>query len=107
MRWRRGLVRLWIVVSACWIGLVAWQTYRLNYSAQAATERSAVADSVCAQKGLAYCFAHVRETPPPLSDTLPVSAAAALLPPLGALAIYAAGAWIVGDFRRDGTAKRG
>jgi hypothetical protein len=109
MNWRRGLIRLWIVSSLCWIGFVGWTAYAQE-SERAAQE---FADNVCMEwkrregANPFDCF----DTPSGPFHTLPVRpvfgkawvkhyASIAFLPPLGVLIAGVLVLWIAAGFRK-------
>ena len=95
MNWRRGLFRLWLVLSLCWIagvGVYAWTQepglsslqfgYEIASSPEKQNEREIVGglNAALAKRYVAYV----------------------LLPPLITLALGLVGAWVVTAFERKG-----
>ena len=95
MDWRRGLFRLWLVLSLCWIagvGVYAWNRepglsflqfgYEIASSPEKQNEREIVGglNAELAKRYVAYV----------------------LLPPLITLALGLVGAWVVTAFERKG-----
>ena len=95
MNWRRGLLRLWLVLSLCWIagfGVYVWMheaglssshfTYETASSPEKQNEKEIVGslNAELAKRYVAYV----------------------LLPPLMTLALGLLGAWVVSSFERWG-----
>ena len=95
MNWRRSLLRLWLVLSLCWIagvGVYAWKhepglsslqsSYEIASSPENQNEREIVGglNAELAKRYAAYV----------------------LLPPLITLALGLLGAWVVSSFERKG-----
>jgi hypothetical protein len=95
MNWRRGLFRLWLVASLCWIAgfsMYTWKQepglsslqfgYEIASSPEEQSEREIVGglNAELAKRYLAYV----------------------LLPPLVTLALGLLGAWVVSSFERRG-----
>jgi hypothetical protein len=96
MNWRRRLLRLWLVLSLCWIagvGVYAWKQESGIWSSQFGYE---IASSPEEQ--------NEREIVGGLNAELAKRYAAyVLLPPLATLALGLLGAWVVSSFERKGT----
>jgi hypothetical protein len=73
--WSRGLLRVWVVLSALWVAVIA----------------------------CGYLFLVIRGEPRSSLQDMPASVigATALVPPLLALAFGMAGVWVARGFRRD------
>jgi len=107
MNWRRGLWRLWLVFSLCWIvavGVAAWRE-----EAWIGTRISACAEAKGAQGANPFsCFdrdelARLKSAPVGLADVAAVIkdyAAFAFLPPLIALVLGLLGVWVASGFAR-------
>jgi hypothetical protein len=106
MNWRRGLLRLWLALSLCWIvgvGAVAWER------GPVASRDQALAACFEARKAeganALSCLNEVtpRNDPVRLAD-IPIMikeyGAYALLPPLIAFVLGLLGAWVVTGFAR-------
>jgi hypothetical protein len=95
MNWRRRLLRLWLVLSLCWIagiGVYAWKQGPGLSSSQFGYE---IASSPEKQNG--------KEIGGSLNAELAKRYAAyVLLPPLTTLALVLLGAWVVSNFERRG-----
>jgi hypothetical protein len=114
MNWRRGLFRLWLVLSLCWIVAVsvyAWkqEPWMLSLRVPACFEAKRAAGA-----NPFNCFdvaegVRLREASVRLAD---IAAAAkeyavyAFLPPLIALVLGLSGAWMVSGFARKGASVR-
>ena len=112
MNWRRGLLRLWLVLSLCWIvlvGLFAWQNDTLKFARmQACSEakRAQGADAfIC---GLSEeVDEQVRLMSIGVADIATTAiieelVAFALIPPLVTLVLGLLGVWVVSGFVRRG-----
>jgi hypothetical protein len=109
MNWRRGLLRLWLALSLCWIvgvGALAWER------GPVASRDQALAACFEARKAeganALSCLNEVtpRNDPVRLVDipiTIKEYGAYALLPPLIAFVLGLLGAWVVAGFARKGT----
>jgi hypothetical protein len=96
MNWRKGLLRLWLVLSLCWIagiGVYAWKhepgisSLQFGYEIASSPEKQneeEIVGSLNAELAKRY-VAYV------------------LLPPLVTLALGLVGAWVVSSFERMGT----
>ena len=99
MNWRKGLLRLWLVLSLCWIagvGVYAWKHepgispsqfgYEIASSPEKQNEKEIVGNlnAELAKRYGAYV----------------------LLPPLMTLALGLLGAWVVSSFERRGALRR-
>ena len=103
MNWRRRLLRLWVIASACWIILVGGVTYQEVWiSRQVAMEQTACADARGANPALGNpfdCFdSQVKLIP--LGPTLARYAVLAIVPVVGTFALGVAGAWVISGFRQ-------
>jgi hypothetical protein len=95
MNWRKGLLRLWLVLSLCWIagvGVYAWKhepgisSLQFGYEIASSPEKQnekEIVGSLNAELAKRY-------------------AAYVLLPPLITLALGLLGAWVVSSFERRG-----
>jgi hypothetical protein len=108
MNWRRGLLRLWLVLSLCWIvalGVFAWEQAPWKAFRMAACEEAGGNPIDC------YDAERARpEAPVGLSDIAAVGkrwgkelAVFALLPPLITLVLGLLGVWVVSGFAHSGT----
>ncbi len=94
MHWRRGILRLWIVLTAVWISLTAW----LAYQNVIVPRQIAASETVCS------VAAHRCDIN--FNDLIPWQPEAeryiawAILPPLGLMAFGLVAAWIVTGFVR-------
>jgi hypothetical protein len=108
MNWRRGLLRLWLVLSLCWIvavGLYAWPYAWPPYCrllGQATTPNE--------QRNPPGTFTPIDPNEPAPPETWPCIAATinefapyALLPPLVTLVLGLLGVWVASGFARRGT----
>jgi hypothetical protein len=89
MKWRRGLFRMWVVLSVCWIvavGAIAWSGMPRNYQGdeEHPTGRSFI-DRIVRE--------HERE------QDIKLGVAIAFVPPIIVLALGAATAWAIKGFR--------
>jgi hypothetical protein len=96
MNWRRGLFRLWLVASLCWIagvGVYVWKqepglsSLQFGYEIASSPEKqneSEIVGGLNAKLAKRY-------------------AAYVLLPPLVTLALGLVGAWVVSSFEAKGT----
>ena len=115
MNWRRGLLRLWLVLSLGWIGsigVVAWETglplpsqdESLDNAALDACLEAKQIEGVQREPALLQCVRAI--TPPSPRMTFPAAVreygALALLPPLVGLVLGFLGAWVVSGFARRG-----
>src|SRR5438034_4218291 len=106
MNWRRGLLRLWLVLSLCWIagvGLYAWkqETWILSSSQEFVFEGTP--DSARDQQNES-----VEKIINSLSaETAKRYAAYLLVPPLATLVLGLLSAWIASSFERKGAGGRG
>jgi hypothetical protein len=115
MNWRRGLLRLWLVLSLGWIGsigVVAWETGLPLPSQDEAWDGAAIhacleakqIEGVQRDTALMQCVRAI--TPPSPRMTFPAAVreygALALLPPLVGLVLGFLGAWVVSGFARRG-----
>ena len=93
MNWRKGLLRLWLVLSLCWIagvGVYAWKQEPGLSSSQSAYE---IASSTRKEKEI---------VDNPNVELVKRYVAYVLLPPLITLALGLLGAWVVSSFERKG-----
>jgi hypothetical protein len=108
MNWRRGLLRLWLVLSLGWIVSigVAWETglpllpsqdEALDDAALDACLEAKQTEGVQREPALLHCVRAI---------TLPTAVreygALALLPPLAVLVLGFLGVWVVSCFERKG-----
>src|SRR5262245_39046965 len=113
MNWRRGLLRLWLVLSLCWIvgvGALAWER------GPVASRDRALAACFEAKKAQGVnvfdCLNEVTARNDPLTSAdipsvIREYAAYVLLPPLIAFVLGLLGAWVVAGFARKGAGRRG
>jgi hypothetical protein len=96
MNWRKGLLRLWLVLSLCWIagvGVYAWKQEPGISSSQFAYETASSPERH-----------NEKEIEGSLNAELVKRYAAyVLLPPLSTLALGLLGAWVVSGFERKST----
>jgi hypothetical protein len=114
MNWRRGLFRLWIVASLCWVGLVGWYVYAEENARLARVQKFEICRELEKVMGeqrdctrhLANLFEDIVPDPSPSWTSrywlIRPYASWALFPPLGVLIAGILGAWIFAGFRRDG-----
>jgi hypothetical protein len=115
MNWRRGLLRLWLVLSLGWIVSigVAWETglpllpsqdEALDDAALDACLEAKQIEGVQREPALLQCVRAI--TPPSPRMTFPAAVreygALALLPPLAVLVLGFLGVWVVSCFARKG-----
>jgi hypothetical protein len=103
MSWRRGLLRLWLLVSALWVGVVAWIAY---YSAVVPRQTAATCFAAReADRNLGNpfdCF----DLASPFADLIPVSSDIikygtwAFAPVVATLVLGLSIAWVLAGFRR-------
>ena len=106
MSWRRGLLRLWLLVSALWVGVVAWIAY---YSAVVPRLAAAAQDTCFAAReadrnlGNPFgCFTGAS----PFADLVPWSSDImqygtwAFAPVVAPLVLGLSIAWVLAGFRR-------
>jgi hypothetical protein len=110
----RGLLRLWVVLSVCWvvaIGAVTWSTlnwtkeWKLvpDWAEKDDPSWAEVSTPVCAQPNpksnqkLCYLEDHSKER----VEQIKTGAVLAFTPPIGALVLGLAVAWVVRGFRRS------
>ncbi len=108
MNWRRGLLRLWLVLSLCWIvgvGALAWERGPVTSRdrALAACFEAKKAEGV----NVFDCLNEVTPRNDPMTSADIPSAireygAYALLPPLIAFVLGLLGAWVAAGFARKG-----
>jgi hypothetical protein len=110
MNWRRGLLRLWLVLSLFWIvfiGIFAWQ-----HEAWMSARTTACSEAKRAQGVNPFdCYEHdekvrLSNIPVGLADIAAVAkenVALVLIPPLVVLVFGLLGAWVVSGFARRGT----
>jgi hypothetical protein len=95
MNWRKGLLRLWLVLSLCWIagvGVYAWKQEPGLSSSQSAYE---TASSPGKQ--------NEKEIVGSLNvELVKQYAVYVLVPPLATLVLGLLGAWVVSSFEREG-----
>jgi hypothetical protein len=108
MSWRRGLFRLWLVVSLLWIGSIAWETYENVF----VPRRSAAAAAACAETRAANkslgnpwdCYAGLKggmfEDLTQVQPILIQRTMVAIGPPLGLLLFGMIVGWVLAGFRR-------
>jgi hypothetical protein len=106
MSWRRGLLRLWLLISAIWIGLVAWIAY---YNAvvprQAAAAYNACFEARKADSTLGNPFGCF-DGASPFADLVPWSSDIikygtwAFAPVIATLVLGFSIAWVLAGFRR-------
>lgn len=96
MNWRRRLLRLWLVLSLCWIaglGVYAWKqgaglpSSPFAYKTASSTEKQNEKEIVASLN----------------VELIKRYAAYVLLPPLLTLALGLLGAWVVSSFEHKGT----
>jgi len=106
MNWRRGLFRLWLVVSLLWVGSVTWVIYdhERDRAYRDALDKACMEDKKLQGASPFDCFdspaAMFANLPRTTSWLLKHYATWALLPPLVTLALGIAGRWILVGFRR-------
>jgi hypothetical protein len=107
MNWRRGLFRLWIAASLCWITLVGWEIY--EDSKALAEQRACLAERE-ANPGLGNPFECFKMGM--FEDLIPVETRALrwgivmALPPLGALFIGLGTLWVISGFAPRGRSEQ-
>jgi hypothetical protein len=116
MNWRKGWLRLWLVLSLCWIvgiAVFAWhqeqaradqeKTYRACFARK---EAEGANPFTCPSEGPAY---HIDELWRLENDTMAARlkgyAINAFLPPLAALALGLLGVWVISGFTLKGAGK--
>jgi hypothetical protein len=103
MNWRRGLLRLWLVLSLCWIvlvGVFVWQADILRITRIEACDE---AESEWLKR--IECADRLHEAPVGPADIAALgkkTALLALLPPSIALMLGLLGVWVVSGFARKG-----
>jgi hypothetical protein len=107
MNWRRGLLRLWIAGSLCWVSLVGWTALVSEHdrALRNAADERCMARKKQEGSNPFDCF----DKPSNLFDNLPKSiewlikhyALWAFSPPLALLTVGLTGAWIFAGFARD------
>jgi hypothetical protein len=114
MNWRRGLFRLWLALSLCWLvwaGLSAWQQEQTRQSRDRALH-FCFSKQEAAGGNIIDCFGDETIYPPgapPLDNTATAFgkyAAYALLPPLIVLAFGLLGTWVISGFGPKDTGVR-
>jgi hypothetical protein len=108
MNWRRGLFRLWLVLSLFWVGIVAYDTYDIVLvPRQMAADAQVCVEARNKNKGLGNPADCVSNLPGgmfadlmPLEPILIQRALAATLPPLVLLLIGVVLGWVASGFRR-------
>ena len=108
MNWRRGLLRLWVVVSLCWLGVVGVAAYfaesNLDVTERCIERQKAKRADIakCTDSGESRVnFFLLDVGPPTLGELARKWGWAALLPPIGLLLAGLAVTWIVTGFARD------
>ena len=116
MRWRRGLFRVWVVASVCWIALVSALTYSALHNPALVAARQKARESACAAAreadrslGNPYdCFSYPAgskpppEPPEPMWPVIAPYAALGLGVPAGVLVLGSMAIWAAAGFRREG-----
>jgi hypothetical protein len=109
MNWRRGLLRLWLVLSLGWI--VSFGVYLWNDNAWISSRTTACFEARRAEGASPYScldpneFLRRARAPVELADVFAAAkeyAVYAFLPPLIALVLGLLGAWVVSGFARKG-----
>ena len=98
--WRRGFLRLWLVLSLCWIagvGVFAWG-YEQSMASRDQALRACFEASKAKGTDMFSCFSD-ETIYPALGKTVGEYAAYAFLPPLGALVLGLIGAWLARKVR--------
>ena len=112
MNWRRGLLRLWIVVAACWIGAVGVTVYfaETKFDIERIERRcierqkakgADIAKCTSKAEGDLFFAWDVGGTPATPLKLVRDWGSWALLPPFGLLLAGLAVTWIVAGFARD------
>ena len=105
LNWRRGLLRLWIVASICWVSSIAWIAWDddRTLTIKEGLTKSCIEDTK-AQGGNPFdCF----DSPEAILEDRPRTqrlirwSTIALLPPTGALLVMLAALWVAAGFARD------
>jgi hypothetical protein len=101
MNWRRGLLRLWLVLSLCWIagvGLYAWkqESWTLSSSREFVFEDDPDTARDQESESLEKIINSLN------AETAKQYALLLLVPPLATLAFGLLSAWIVSSFERKG-----
>ena len=106
MNWRRGLLRLWIVGSLCWVVSVGWFAYKRERHIEA----GAALTTLCEQDKIAQggnpfaCIGEWYYEPNIPMDTkrlIKDYAPWTVLPPLGVLIAGLLGYWVFAGFARN------
>jgi hypothetical protein len=110
MNWRKGLWRLWLALSLCWIvwaGVSAWQQEQIRQSRDRALQ-FCFSKQEAGGGNIIDCFGDETIFPPGAPPLVNIAtafgkyAAYALLPPLIVLVPGLLGAWVVSGFARKG-----
>ena len=105
MNWRRGLFRLWLIVSVCWVILVIataytkwWPDWRQHADVMACAEQRKADRSL---GNVFDCFdGEPRQLPNSPREALVRYGLLALVPVSTAFVMGLAGLWVVAGFRR-------
>jgi hypothetical protein len=95
MSWRKGLLRLWLILSLCWVagvGVYAWKQEPGISSSQFAYETASSPEGQNEKEIVGSLNAELVQR----------YVAYVLLPPLITLALGMLGAWVVSGFERKG-----
>jgi hypothetical protein len=96
MNWRSRLLRLWLVLSLCWIavvGVYAWNQEPGLSSSQSAYETASSTRKAKNENGIVGN---------PNVELVKRYTVYVLVPPLATLVLVFLGAWVVSSFRRKG-----
>jgi hypothetical protein len=97
MNWKRGLMRLWLVLVCVWLVFVVWLTLDVFVMHPQTIESCAEARTLDPSLGSPWrCIEYGR----PLFERLANYAALAVLPPIGVLIAGIVGSWIVLGFSK-------
>jgi hypothetical protein len=109
MNWRRGLLRLWVVGSICWVGFVGWGVYGdtvANARKMACVDQQKITAEpenvfACFDPGYSDLYPiYAKSLPQSTALALEQHAAMLILPPLLILAFGVGLAWALTGFRR-------